>query len=96
MSLKETVHFKWYIHLLILLFLIVCFQGSAWITSADFSQVFQNSNQMTVFLSRFIHTDFSYLPKLVEPMVKTLQMSLLGTVIGLILAIPVSFLATTV
>ena len=96
MSLKETVHFKWYKHLLILLFLIVCFQGSAWITSADFSQVFQNSNQMTVFLSRFIHPDFSYLPKLVEPMVKTLQMSLLGTVIGLILAIPVSFLATTV
>lgn len=62
MSLKETVHFKWYKHLLILLFLIVCFQGSAWITSADFSQVFQNSNQMTVFYhASFIQTLAIYL-----------------------------------
>ncbi len=37
MKLKETVHFKWYKNLLILLFLILCFQSSAWITGADFA-----------------------------------------------------------
>ncbi|MGX6961722.1 phosphonate ABC transporter, permease protein PhnE [Vagococcus xieshaowenii] len=96
MSLKETVHFKWYKHLFVLIFLLVCFQGSAWITEAEFSQLFQNSNQMVSFLSRFVHPDFSYLPKLFRPMMKTLQMSLLGTMIGLLFAVPVSFLATTI
>ncbi|MGM0214528.1 phosphonate ABC transporter, permease protein PhnE [Enterococcus sp. AZ109] len=96
MKLKETVHFKWYKHLLILVFLLVCFQGSARITSADFAMVFSNSRQVGIFMSRFLHPDFSYLPRLVSPMVKTLQMSLLGTVIGVVLAIPISFLATTV
>lgn len=96
MRLKETVHFNWYKHLLILLFLVMCFVTSARLTSADFAMVFTNSSQMTAFLSRFVHPDFSYLPKLVEPMLKTLQMSLVGTAIGVILAIPVSFLATTV
>ncbi len=96
MKLKETVHFKWYKNLLILLFLILCFQSSAWITGADFAQVWSNSNQVTAFFARFLHPDFSYLPKLVSPMLKTLEMSLVGTVIGVCLAIPVSFLATTV
>lgn len=96
MRLKETVHFNWYKHLLILLFLVMCFVTSARLTSADFAMVFTNSSQMTAFLSRFVHPDFSYLPKLVEPMLKTLQMSLVGTAIGVVLAIPISFLATTV
>lgn len=96
MRLKETVHFNWYKHLLILLFLVLCFVTSARLTSADFAMVFTNSSQMMAFLSRFIHPDFSYLPKLVEPMLKTLQMSLVGTVIGVVLAVPISFLATTV
>lgn len=96
MRLKETVHFNWYKHLLILLFLVLCFVTSARLTSADFAMVFTNSSQMTAFLSRFVHPDFSYLPKLVEPMLKTLQMSLVGTVIGVVLAVPISFLATTV
>lgn len=95
MKLKETVHFNWYKHLLVLLFLLVCFQGSVRLTAADFSKVFTNSSQVTAFLGRFIRPDFSYLPKLIGPMIKTLQMSLLGTVIGICLAIPVSFLATT-
>ncbi|MCB5955023.1 phosphonate ABC transporter, permease protein PhnE [Enterococcus sp. CWB-B31] len=96
MKLKETVHFNWYKHLLLLLFLLLCFQGSVWITGADFSKVISNSSQMTAFLSRFIHPDFGYLPRLISPMLKTLAMSLLGTVLGVVLAIPVSFAATTV
>jgi phosphonate transport system permease protein len=96
MKLKETVHFKWYKNLLILLFLILCFQSSAWITGADFAQVWSNSSQVTAFFARFLHPDFSYLPKLVSPMLKTLEMSLVGTVIGVCVAIPFSFLATTV
>ena len=96
MKLKETVHFKWYKNLLLILFLLVCFQSSVWITAADFSKVFTNSSQITAFLSRLLRPDFGYLPRLVGPMIKTLEMSLLGTVLGVALAIPISFLATTV
>jgi len=96
MKLKETVHFNWYKHVLLVVFLLLCFQGSIWLTGADFSKVITNSNQITSFLSRLIHPDFSYFPRLIGSMIKTLQMSLLGTVLGVGLAVPISFLATTV
>lgn len=32
MKLKETVHFNWYKHLLLVLLLLLFFQSSAWIT----------------------------------------------------------------
>lgn len=96
MKVKDTVHFNWYKHVLVIVFLVLCFFGSVHLTDADFSKVAANSNQMTAFLARFIHPDFGYLPKLIRPMVKTLQMSLLGTVLGILVAIPVSFLATSV
>lgn len=96
MKVKDTVHFNWYKNALIIVFLILCFFGSVRLTDADFSKVAANSNQMTTFLVRFVHPDFGYLPKLIKPMIKTLQMSLLGTVLGILFAVPVSFLATTV
>ena len=96
MKLKETVHFNWYKHLLLVLLLLLFFQSSAWITGADFAQVWSNRSQMTAFMARFLHPDFSYLPQLMMPLIKTLQMSFLGTVLGVVAAIPVSLLATTV
>jgi phosphonate transport system permease protein len=96
MKLKETVHFNWYKHLLLILLLLLFFQSSAWITGADFAQVWSNRSQMTAFMARFLHPDFSYLPQLMMPLIKTLQMSFLGTVLGVVAAIPVSLLATTV
>lgn len=70
--------------------------GSIWITDADFIEVFTNSSQISSFLSRFLHPDFTYLPKIVPPMIKTLKMSILGTSIGVFFAVPFAFLATSV
>nr|WP_245249826.1 phosphonate ABC transporter, permease protein PhnE [Vagococcus allomyrinae] len=95
-KIKDTVHFKWHKHLMIVIILIIFFQLSAMVTEADFQKVVTNSDQFGVFLSRLIRPDFSYFPKLIAPLIKTLQMSLLGTFIGVLIAIPVSFLATTV
>ena len=36
------------------------------------------------------------MPSLVQPLIKTLKMSVLGTILGVLLAIPFSFLATTI
>lgn len=96
MRIKDTVYFDWYKHLFILFLLVVCLAGSVWITGADFTQAFGNSGQMAVFFSRFLHPDFGYFPNVIDPMIKTLKMSVLGTSIGTLLAVPFAFLATTV
>ena len=96
MRLKDTVHFHWYKNLFIVFIIFVCFLGSVSITNADFKEAVTNLDQMVVFLSRMAHPDFSYLPKLIEPIIKTLKMSILGTAIGVALALPFSFLATKV
>lgn len=96
MKLRDTVHFHLYKHLLLLIFLLLCFQSSVWITGADFTKIWTNSNQMTAFFARFLHPDVRYIPKLLLPLLKTLQMSFLGTIIGVAMALPFSLLATTV
>ena len=95
-KIKETIHFNWYKHVLSLIVLLMLFQFSVVITEADFQKVFTNSDQIVVFLSRLMHPDFGYFPKLIDPLIKTLQMSLLGPFLGVAVAIPVSFLATPV
>ncbi|BCA84904.1 phosphonate ABC transporter, permease protein PhnE [Enterococcus saigonensis] len=96
MQIKDTVHFNWYKHLFIVVVLLLCLQGSILLTHANFQAVFQNSDQMALFLARFLKPDFSYLPSLVTPLLKTLQMSILGTFLGVLFAVPISFLATHV
>lgn len=96
MQIKDTVHFNWYKHLFIVVILLACLQGSILLTGADFQAVFQNSDQMGIFLARFLKPDFGYLPNLLTPLLKTLQMSVFGTFLGVLFAVPVSFLATQV
>lgn len=96
MKIKDTVHFQWYKHLFILFIIMICLMGSIHVTNASFSSVLSNLNQVTAFLAKLAHPDFSYLPQLVMPMLKTLKMSALGTILGILVAIPFSFLATEV
>ena len=96
MKIKDTVHFEWYKHLFIALLLLAFLYASIVSTDANFEQLAGNIGQVGVFLKKLAHPQFSYLPKLVDPMVKTLKMSALGTALGILLAIPFAFLATTV
>lgn len=96
MKIKDTVHFQWYKSVFIVFVIAVCFFGSAVMTEASFSEVFSNLDQMGIFLGKLSKPDFSFIPDLVKPMIKTLKMSMLGTIIGMFFAIPFSFLATTV
>ncbi|MCA5013909.1 MULTISPECIES: phosphonate ABC transporter, permease protein PhnE [unclassified Enterococcus] len=96
MKLKDTIHRNLYKHLFILALVLICVYSSASVTGAQMADVFNNLDQMGLFLQRFLRPDWSYLPKLVEPMLKTIKMSVVGTTIGVIFAIPFAFLATTV
>lgn len=96
MKIRDTVHFQWYKTLFVVLILGVCLYSSIRYTQADFRQLAGNIGQVNAFLRKLANPDFKYLNRLVDPMVKTLKMSALGTVIGVLLAIPFAFLATTV
>ena len=96
MKIKDTVHFNWYKHLFLVALLAVCIGTSVYVTDADFAEVFGNLDQMAAFMKRFLNPDFSYIPKDVGPMILTIKMSVVGTVAGVILAVPFAFLATTV
>ena len=96
MKIKDTVHFQWYKSFFVVFVILVCFLGSASLTEASFYEVFDNLDQAVAFLKELSRPDFSYLPKLIDPMIKTLKMSALGSFIGVAFAIPVSFLATTI
>lgn len=96
MKLKDTIHFNLYKHLFIVFLLLALVFGSAYLTDASFYEVFSNFDQMANFLQRFFQPDFGYLPELMGPIAQTLKMSVVGTTLGVLVAIPVSFLATEV
>lgn len=74
--------------------LLVLFIGSSSLTQADFRMVLENQQQIWVFLQRLSHPDGAYLRVVWLPFLQTLAMSFIGTVVGFILAVPFSFLAT--
>ena len=95
MKIKDTVHFQWYKSFFVVILIIVLFTASSSLTEASFVEAITNLDQAASFLKELSRPDFSYLPKLIDPMIKTLKMSALGSLIGVFLAIPCSFLATT-
>lgn len=96
MKLKDTIHFRLYQHLFIVFLILLCVVASVQLSDASLFEVFGNLDQMTNFLSRFLKPDFSYIPQIIEPMLTTIKMSILGTAIGVVFAVPFAFLATTV
>lgn len=96
MKIKDTVHFAWYKNLFLVVTLAFCLTASIIYSGADFGQLIGNIGQVGAFLKKLANPDFNYLPKLITPMIKTLKMSVLGTALGMLLAIPFSFLATNV
>ena len=95
MKIKNTVHYQWYKHLGTFAVLVICLYACIRITNANLSEVLSNTKQMQLFLQKLLHPDWSYLPSLITPIIKTIQMSILSTLLGVLLAIPFSFLATT-
>ena len=57
----------------------------------EFEVLIKNGKNFFDILVDMINLDFSYIPKIILPMIDTLTMSLLGTVIGALLALPTAF-----
>lgn len=95
MKVKDTVHFNWYKHMFVWFILFSIFFLGVKMTNASFYEVFSNMDQMSAFMKRFLKPDFHYILRLFPPMLKTIQMSVVGTFMGVLASLPFAFLAVT-
>ena len=75
--------------------LIVVVWASVMLTGFDISIIIKRGHQFTYILERIFHPKFEYFPKVVEPLLDTIKMSILGSVLGATLALPFSVVAST-
>ena len=81
---------------LVVLVLLAMTALSVEITGFDMTVLAARGNQFFVILKQmFCPPDTSYLPQVIKPLLDTIKMSLLGSVLGSILVIPFSMLAST-
>lgn len=80
---------------LIAAILIAVVFASIQLTGFDLSIIIRRGYQFTVILKQIFMPDFSYWPKVIEPLLDTIKMSILGSVLGATLALPFSVVAST-
>lgn len=76
---------------LVLFLLVLILSGS--ITGVDLHRFFENADQMNVILIKMLRPDWSYSTIIVEPLLQTIQMAIVGTTFGALIALPFSLLA---
>lgn len=96
MPLKDTIHRNLIRNFLLTLLLLVLVVVSAMAIDSDLTEVIENSRQLQIFLSQFLYPAWDYFPRLIEPMLMTIAMSIAGTFLGCLLAVPAAFLGTEV
>ena len=78
--------------IVIVLFIVVA--ASVVLTKFDISILIKRGHQLAVILSQIFNPKWSYFPKVVNPLLDTIKMSVLGSVIGSLLALPFSIVAS--
>ena len=80
---------------LIAAILIAVVWASIQLTGFDIGIIIRRGHQFTYILARIFHPNFSYFGKVVGPLLDTLKMSILGSVLGATLALPFAVVAST-
>ena len=80
---------------LILGSLLVVIIISLRMTGFDFSVIINRARELTVILGQIFQPNFSYFPNIVRPLIETIKMSILGTVIGCLIGLPLAILASS-
>lgn len=84
---KEKFNYTPYIIIVVIIFSIFC----GIVTGCDFGLMFKRTKQFWSLIDNMFPPNWAYLPDLFKPMVDTIVMSLLGTAVGCLIALPVSF-----
>ena len=80
---------------LILAVLAAVVWASVRLTGFDLGIIVRRGYQFTYILNRIFHPDFSYFSKVIQPLLDTIKMSILGSVLGATLALPFAVVAST-
>ncbi len=80
---------------LILICLLAVIIISMKMTGFDMGIIVSRAAQLTVILGQIFHPNFSYFPNVITPLIETIKMSILGTVAGCAIGLPLSILASS-
>jgi phosphonate transport system permease protein len=80
----------------IIFIVVTLIMGSGIITKFDLIEMFSNLDESTVILKRMFNPPrWDYITRIKNPLLETIQMSIVGTTLGAILAFPVAVLAAS-
>lgn len=82
-----------WVNILWIIALIIALIYSAHLSEVDWYQLFTNTGQMSSIIEQMFHPDWSYWTYVLNPLMETVQMAILGTTIGAAFALPFAFLA---
>ncbi len=74
--------------------LVLVVSASVWLTEFDIGILIRRGHQLTVILARIFNPKWSYFPKVLDPLLDTIKMSVLGSVIGSALSLPFAVMAS--
>ena len=80
---------------LISLCVIAAIWASIELTGFDLRVIIRRGHQFTVILQQIFQPDFSFFPKVVTPLFDTIKMSILGSFVGAVLAVPFAVAAAS-
>ena len=75
--------------------LVVVIWASILLTGFDIAIIIRRGHQFTYILNRIFHPNFEYFGKVIGPLLDTIKMSILGSVLGATLALPFAVVAST-
>ena len=79
----------------IVILLVLVILWALRMTEFDIRVIIERFDKMLDLLVKIFQPDWSFFPKVIEPLLDTIKMSILGTVIGCAIALPVSILASS-
>ena len=86
-EVKEKFNATPYVFIIVVIFCIIC--GKA--TSFDLGRLIERRSHFWSLVDEMFPPAWSYMSELISPMVDTIVMSILGTALGCLIALPVSF-----
>ena len=79
----------------IILALVLVIAWALYMTEFDITVIIDRFTKMWDLLKKIFQPDWTFFPKVISPLLDTIKMSVLGTVIGCVIALPVAILAST-
>ncbi len=80
---------------LIVATLVLVILWALYMTEFDIRVIFNRFEKLVDLLKKLVNLNWSFFPKVISPLLDTIKMSILGTVVGCAIALPVSILASS-